>query len=133
MATVTTKPAASHRARLASTTTLPAATDRSRLPDAVSTSTTISAPENSSGGVSTTVSRSEGLVYQAARPQPSTKKIPASIVTPSHEAASRPTVNTTAMPSTAPRPVSLAGWAAGCSAGALLGSAIDMCHDQLGG
>ena len=67
MATVTTKPAASHSARLASTTTLPAATDRSRLPDAVSASATISAPENSSGGVSTTISRSAGLVYQAAR------------------------------------------------------------------
>jgi len=133
MATVTTKPTASHRARLASTTTLPAATDRSRPPDAVSASTRIRAPENSSGGVSTTVSRSAGLVYQAARPQPSTKKIPASMITPSHEAISSPTVNTTAMPSTAPRPVSLADGAAGRSADALLGSAIDMCHDQLGG
>jgi hypothetical protein len=84
MATVTAKPAASHRARLASTTTLPAMTDKSTLPDAVSASTTISAPENSSGGVSTTISRSAGLVYQAARPQPSTKKIPASTVTPNH-------------------------------------------------
>src|SRR5215472_19271957 len=133
MAMVTTKPAASHGARLASTTTLPAITDKSKLPDPVSASTTISAPENSSGGVSTTVSRSAGLVYQAARPQPSTKKIPASMITPSHEATSSPTVNTTAMPSTAPRPVSLADWAAGRSAEALLGGAIDMCHDQLGG
>jgi hypothetical protein len=133
MATVTTKPAASQIARLASTTTLPAMTDKSTLPDAVSASTTISAPENSSGGVSTTVSRSAGLVYQAARPQPSTKKTPASTVTPSHEATSRPTVNTTARPSTAPRPVSLAGRAVDCSAGPLLGGAIDTCHDQLGG
>jgi len=133
MAMVTTKPAVSHGARLASTTTLPAITDKSKLPDPVSASTTISAPENSSGGVSTTVSRSAGLVYQAARPQPSTKKIPASMVTPSHEASSRPTVNITAMPSAAPRPVSFAGRTAGCSAGALLGSAIDTCHDQLGG
>ena len=133
MAMVTTKPAASHGATLASTTTLPAVTDKSRLPDAVSASTTISAPENNSGGASTTSNRSAGVVYQAARPQPSTKKTPASMVTPSHEAISSPTVNTTAMPSTAPRPVSLAGRAAGCSAGPLLGSAIDVCHDQLGG
>ena len=149
MATVTTKPAASHRARLASTTTLPVATDRNRLPDAVTTWTKISAPENKIGGVSTTISRSGGLVNHAARAQPSTKKIPARTIAPSPEAARRPTVNTTAIPSTAPRPVSLAagevavaGEVAGevavageaaCPASALSGSTIGVCHEQFGG
>src|SRR5215831_18586818 len=106
MITVTIMPAASQGATPASVTTLPSTTEKSNPPDPVSALTSTSAPRNSSGGLTTTVSWPDGAAYHAARTHPTTKARPASTPQPSQEAASRPIKKHPAMVSTAPRSVS---------------------------
>src|SRR6516165_2252314 len=106
MITVRIMPAASQGARPASVTTLPNTTENSNPPDPVSALTSTNAPRNSSGGLTTTVSRPGGAAYHAARTHPTTKARPASTLQPSQAAASRPIKKHPAMVSTAPRSVS---------------------------
>src|SRR5215472_14760720 len=120
MITVRIMPAASQGATLASVTTLPSTTEKSNPPDPVSALTSTSAPRNSSGGLTTTVSRPDGTAYHAARTHPTTKARPASALQPSQVAASRPIRKHPAMVSTAPRSVSRGARPAPCP-GALPG------------
>ena len=76
------------------------------LPFAVRALTHRSAPRNSSGGLTATVSRSRRLVYQAAPTLPITKLAPARKPHCIQLATSRMKKNSTSMPATAPRPVS---------------------------
>src|SRR6516162_387596 len=157
MTTVTIMPAASHGAAPANVTTLPSTTDSSSPPDPVIALTRTTAPRNSSGGLTTTVSRLGGEAYNAARTQPATNASPASTPQPSQVAASRPIRKHPAIASTAPRSVSVSravlpggisgafpgggsvgrrpGRAAGpaARAGARLGSgAIGVCREKFG-
>src|SRR5499427_5188310 len=120
MITVRIIPAASHGARPASATTLLNTTEKSNPPDPVSALTSTNAAKNSSGGLTTTVSRPGGAAYHAARTHPATKARPASTLQPSQVAASRPTKKHPAMVSTAPRSVSRGARPAACP-GALPG------------
>ena len=120
MITVRIMPTASQGATPASVTTLPNATEKSNPPDPVSALTSTTAPRNSSGGLTTTVSRPGGAAYHAARTHPTTKARPASTAQPSQVAASRPIRKQPAMISTAPRSVSRGALAVACP-GALPG------------
>src|SRR5215469_14077849 len=124
MITVRIMPAASQGATPASVTTLPSTTEKSNPPDPVSALTSTSAPRNSSGGLTTTVSRPDGTAYHAARTHPTTKARPASTPQPSQVAASRPIRKHPAMVSTAPRSVSRGARPAACPGALLDGGAV---------
>ncbi len=130
MITVRTMPTASHGAVPASVTTLPSTTDRNKPPDPVIAFTSTTATRNSSGGLTTTVSRFAGEAYRAASTQPTTKASPASTPQPSQAAASRPIRKHPAMVRTAPRPVSRAAGPAACSGVVLGGRAIGVCRKK---
>jgi len=118
-------PTASHGAAPASVTTLLSTTD-TNPPDPVIALTSTTAPRNSSGGLTTTVSRLGGEAYQTARTQPATKARPASTPQPSKVAASKPIRKHPAMASTAPRSVSRGDRPVACSAALLADPAVGM-------
>src|SRR5690606_17166688 len=105
--TTSSVPKNSHGAVDASVASTPTATPRSSgpPPSAVANSTATVEPRNTSGGLTTSVSRSAGRVANAASAQPAANPAPASTGMPSQRASSpntTPAPNMTTMP---PRPV----------------------------
>lgn len=99
-----TAPANSHGASDARVSTLPSAAD-TKLPPAVTSATMVTAPAKSSGGVTSTMSRSAGLVRRAASAHPATKQAPPTGAQLIQAASSKPAKKSADMPTSAPRAV----------------------------